>query len=922
MMESAQFTYRLAEIPDRSYPPFFVKAGGDVRSAVQADCEHLLRALAEFPPDSVSLSTRYLFNPSHNGQTPQERLNIFLSAQAYNEDYSAALSLLLDRGPLRRFYPLCKVESMQIPWDTYQAVCTIARRQILLEPTVTPEFNPKALPAYLMIQSFQPNPTNDEMPLDNFLDRIEEPVLIERRFEPADSSRELALHTRYLSLLQRVNRTWDDEDVIGDPIGSSHAGEWRMALKSLQKKEPLADDCRRRQQRFHETLTQPHLRFQIRIFARSQALARLLGSVIAESAFQEGSYRLQVTDTGESGWEETAQNVDCRPVPPVLDSRESGNNSQLELYRELERLNHLAPVDQLTSVFRLPLAGNASPKTIRKNTDPPAECPDIILGIDEQTANSQTSEPWNPVYRGISIKNLAKHLFIAGMPGSGKTIAIINLLLQLSKLKIPFIVFEPGKAEYRLLKRLKNHPNAQLRQLAQELRVYTPGNERISPWRLNPLQIPPGISTYQHIENLSTCFKAAMPLSAPLPSLLEEALERVYELNPDPDHPPRMADLHHAAERVLAAKGYSAEVHSNIRGGLDTRLGALTRRAMGRIFQCPNDNEAIKQLLEGFSLIELAALPRDHACLVTLFSLMLLRETIASIPYTHEGIRIVIVLEEAHNIVARTNPAAASETNADPTAFASEFVCNMLAELRAHGVAIVIVDQLPSTVAPQVVKNTGSKLAFRQVDTADREDLGGAMLFGPLELEEIARLRPGEAFFMTENYFGPRRIVTPNLQAEFDLPIPPAGDSLHSYLRDEAWFIETAEARMTAELKRLKNAMDEFDEFRTQIVQQTKKLLTDYTRILTPSSQDQGKGLSQCVRKAQTLLTRLTKGFEDFQRGAYRPLLGEEPGESLDSGLHSLRNNAIHRFETVIEPDTQSCLGILRNLLEKSTINE
>jgi len=69
----------------------------------------------------------------------------------------------------------------------------------------------------------------------------------------------------------------------------------------------------------------------------------------------------------------------------------------------------------------------------------------------------------------------------------------------------------------------------------------------------------------------------------------------------------------------------------------------------------------------------------------------------------------------------------------------------MLAELRALGEGMVIADQLPSTVAPQVVKNTGTKLAHRLVSNEDREDLGGAMLMGDTEIEELTRLGPGKA---------------------------------------------------------------------------------------------------------------------------------------------------------------------------------
>ena len=53
-------------------------------------------------------------------------------------------------------------------------------------------------------------------------------------------------------------------------------------------------------------------------------------------------------------------------------------------------------------------------------------------------------------------------------------------------------------------------------------------------------------------------------------------------------------------------------------------------------------------------------------------------------------------------------------------------------------------------MAAQVAKTTGTKLAHRLVSNVDREDLRGAMLMGPTEIEELARLGPGVAYLYTE----------------------------------------------------------------------------------------------------------------------------------------------------------------------------
>ena len=83
---------------------------------------------------------------------------------------------------------------------------------------------------------------------------------------------------------------------------------------------------------------------------------------------------------------------------------------------------------------------------------------------------------------------------LTGGIGSGKSTAVLNILIQLYENDIPFIVFEPAKTEYRLLKtlkELKDGPvNSKGERLGDELRVYTLGQETISPFRFNPFEFP------------------------------------------------------------------------------------------------------------------------------------------------------------------------------------------------------------------------------------------------------------------------------------------------------------------------------------------------------------------------------------------------------------------------------------------------
>jgi len=899
-------TYRTTLIPDPAYPPHVLATSAGVRAAVWDACEHLTRTLAAFPAGSASIALRFLYRPAGEGRLPHQRLTLELVGHAHAGGVAGSLSLLLDRTPLRKFYALRRPEASPVDMEPFQCACDVVRRHILLEPTVSPELNALALPMYYGIEPFEPREDNDCLMVDRTLGGLEEPVLIEVCVEPVDIRKQLAAHTAYLARLQQINRPWDTgDDDLPDLQWRSRAESRRTFAraepKTLRMREPLVDDFLRRQQRFHESLSKPHLSFHVRVMAQTQATAMLVASVVAEGAFEEGSYGLiESSRTGLPPGDPARGRDGLRAVPAPIINRVP-EEGRIRLYEDLWGLGNLTTVDEFVGAFRRPVASHGSPCCIRKNTDPEPEDPGdlIILGYEEAPDSVAAGEAHRGIARGIRVGNLRKHVFLSGMTGSGKTVLDLNIVYQLLDRRIPFIVFEPVKTHYRALKCLRDHPDPSIRRLAQDLRIYTPGNEAVSPIRLNPLRIPEGISQDEHIENLFACFKAVMPMSGPLQALICEALEEVYEEHPNPANPPRMRNLYAAARRVLASKRYSGEVNSNLRGALDVRLGSITRRAMGRIFQCEGDIPGVDELMQGFSIIEMDALVPEQACLLTLFILTAIRERIKTVLWSGDGLRLVLVLEEAHNLAGREQDARPSEENADPKAFASEFIARMLAEVRGLGVGFVIVDQSASAVAPQVTKGTVSKGALMQVDEDERETIGATALFGPIEMEEIARLRPGEGYFFTEGYFGPRRIRVRNLPEELGLGEPPFGGAILPYIREDRWFVEAAGARASMELGRLMLEMDGFDKFRATLSGEMRRLILDEQAARKVPDEEKRKSLLQGIAgRASKLRDRFRAAFQTFERYSYRPLMGRWTKENLvDDSIHGLWAELSKRFE-------------------------
>jgi hypothetical protein len=122
-----------------------------------------------------------------------------------------------------------------------------------------------------------------------------------------------------------------------------------------------------------------------------------------------------------------------------------------------------------------------------------------------------------------------------------------------------------------------------------------------------------------------------------------------------------------------------------------------------------------------------------------------------------EGLRHLLVIEEAHrvfkNVVSTNNPEVAN-----PLAKMVEMFSNMMAEIRAYGQGILIVEQIPSKLAPDAVKNTGMKIVHRLVSRDDCEYMSTALGITPDEAQYCSHLKRGEALFFSEGMHRPTLI--------------------------------------------------------------------------------------------------------------------------------------------------------------------
>lgn len=344
--------------------------------------------------------------------------------------------------------------------------------------------------------------------------------------------------------------------------------------------------------------------------------------------------------------------------------------------------------------------------------------------------------------------HLTRHGLISGTTGSGKTNTVFYLLQQYWKQGIPFLVIEPAKTEYRKLLHSE---------LGKDLQIFTLGDETTAPFRLNPFEILPDVLLQTHIDLLKSVFNAAFVMYAPMPYVLEECLHRIYEdkgwdlvtgENQRGTHRnayPTLTDLYRKIDVVVGNLGYEDRITMDIKAALKTRINNLRIGGKGQMLDT-RASIPLSTLLAKPTILELEQVGDDDekAFLIGLVLVSLYEHYLSQGMQEGGELRHLTVVEEAHRLFKHVPVTFDTET-ANMKGKAVETFANLLSEVRAYGEGILVVEQIPSKLAADVVKNTSLKIMHRLVAAEDRRLLGGTMNLTPEQEERIASLGTGVA---------------------------------------------------------------------------------------------------------------------------------------------------------------------------------
>lgn len=340
---------------------------------------------------------------------------------------------------------------------------------------------------------------------------------------------------------------------------------------------------------------------------------------------------------------------------------------------------------------------------------------------------------------------LSSHCFICGASGSGKSNTTYNLIKQLISNRVPFLVIEPVKGEYKKAFAKLNKIN-----------ILTADESAYRRLQINPFEFNQSIHIREHLDRLTEVIGACWPLYGAMPGILKQAFERVYvEHGWDLNYSeriielgskfPTFRDLEKAVEDVIDESSYTADTKGDYKGALLNRIRSLNVGFEKDIF---GNSTGISNriLFDSNTIIDLSSIGSDETRSLIMGVLIIqLREyRKVTVKTSNNPTRHITVLEEAHNILKRCSKESSSDSG-NVVGKSVSMLCDCIAEMRSLGEGFLIVDQSPSSVDDAAIKNTAVKIVMRLPFKDDFDLMGDALALNDSQRIELSKLDTGVA---------------------------------------------------------------------------------------------------------------------------------------------------------------------------------
>lgn len=391
----------------------------------------------------------------------------------------------------------------------------------------------------------------------------------------------------------------------------------------------------------------------------------------------------------------------------------------------------------------------------------------------------------------LAKESLSSHVFVTGSTGSGKSNTIYQLLDEVKKQNVKFLVIEPAKGEYK-----------QIFGNRDDVGIFGTNPLVSNLLKINPFSFKEEVHILEHMDRLMEVFNVAWPMYAAMPAVLKNAIEKSYlacgwDLLTSTNKLnirlfPSFVDVVENIKLIIDSSDYDNENKGAYKGSLVTRIESLTNGINGLIFT--NDEIDEESLFNQNVIIDLSRVGSSEtkSLIMGLLVLKLQEFRMASATQMNSELKHITILEEAHHLLKRTSFEQSSESS-NLVGKSVEMLANAIAEMRTYGEGFVIADQSPSLLDLSVIRNTNTKIIMRLPDLSDRELVGRSANLNNDQIKELAKLPRGVAAVYQNEWIQPvlckinkfeKVVITPKNNENEKLIIRQSDNDLKENLKD------------------------------------------------------------------------------------------------------------------------------------------
>lgn len=627
----------------------------------------------------------------------------------------------------------------------------------------------------------------------------------------------------------------------------------------------------------------------ITLLANSQHTLLRLGDVSRSifSGNMGNQYPMQMLNISSSPeWVDSVKNLQI-PVIPRQASNDPAVNifdslkSRISLHGKVMMGAYVTP-KELSLVAGLPLqevVGLELKEQVSFGLNPPS-----VPVVDSLPLGSLVQDGRILKHKKVSLNrwDLNKHVFVAGVTGSGKTTTCHHLLRESM---LPFLVIEPVKTEYRML--LNEY---------DDLLVLTPGRDDLAPLKLNPLEMMPGETISSRVDIIKASFSASFDMEAAIPQVLEAALYRCYEnmgwdlntsthsLYKDPFAPgcypfPILQDLLKTTEEIVKEQGFDERLQKDYIGSVKARLQGLLVGAKGQMFNTLRSID-FSELIQRRVVIELEEIRNGaEKSLLIAFIMTNVIQALKNEHRKNSKFRHLTLIEEAHHLLTRADPSTSSNKRQ-----AIEMFADMLAEVRKYGEGIIIVDQIPNKLTPEVLKNTNTKIIHKLFAEDDKAAVGNTISLEPEQQQHLSKLGIGQAVVFGQGW---QSAVLTQIETssatQADIPF----NIIEPKLRERAWQFYQLPSNLQLLPLQNQQPTSTVDEWSEQLLfSADTKLLKAYTKYMDDRNKTNQQALTLELEEAVALLGDWSQVIEHLLHYLYIPTK-KEPMEQWRKKLQA-----------------------------------